>query len=258
MPYIKNRGVRLYYEIEGKGYPLFIHHGLGGHPDSWREAGYVEALSENNMLILLQARGHGLSDKPNNSDAYVMKNMVSDVTAVLDHLGIEKAHFHGYSLGGIVGLSTCKYASNRFSALIIGGMGVMETNDPKTIAMRQPSIELWEKGVDAIISYVEENRGSKLTQKEIDYFKAVDTEAILAQYRVQEYVGYSEFLPNNMIPTLLYCGEKDQYYESAKECSEIMPHSTLITLPGLDHGSGFDNSELVIPHVKKFLEKHNP
>ena len=258
MPYIENEGVKLYYELEGKGHPLFIHHGLGGHPDSWRESGYVEALSKNNKLILLQARGHGLSDKPHNSDAYVMKNMVSDVTALLDHLEIEKAHFHGYSLGGIVGLSICKYAPDRFTTLIIGGMGVRETNDPKTIAMRKPSVELWEKGVDAVISMVEENRGSKLPQKEIDYFKAFDTEAILAQYSVQEYVGYREFLPYNKIPTLLYCGDKDSYYESAKECAEIMPNSSLITISGVDHGGGFDKSELVLPHVKKFLEKHNP
>jgi pimeloyl-ACP methyl ester carboxylesterase len=240
MPFIENEGVKLYYELEGEGYPLFIHHGLGGHPDSWREAGYVKELSENNMLILLQARGHGLSDKPHNSDAYLMKKLVSDVTALLDHLNIEKAHFHGYSLGGIVGLSICKYSPERFSALIIGGMGVRETNDQKTIEMRKPGIELWEKGVDAVIAMVEENRGDKLPQKEIEYFKAFDPEAILAQYRVQEYVGYREFLPKNHIPTLLYCGDKDSYYESAVECAEIMRNSKLVTLPDLDHGGGFD------------------
>ena len=39
--------------------------------------------------------------------------------------------------------------------------------------------------------------------------------------------GYREFLPHNKIPTLLYCGDKDSYYESAKECAEIIPNSSL-------------------------------
>ena len=114
------------------------------------------------------------------------------------------------------------------------------------------------KKVFSARAMVEENRGDKLPQKEIDYFKAFDPDAILAQYRVQEYVGYREFLPKNHIPTLLYCGDKDSYYESAKECAAIMPTSTLVTLPDLDHGGGFDKSEFVIPIVKEFLEKHNP
>ena len=169
MPFIENDGIRLFYELEGQGYPLFIHHGLGGHPDSWREMGYVEALSENNMLILLHARGHGKSDKPHTSEAYAMKNMVGDVTALLDHLEIEKAHFHGYSMGGRVGLATRKFAPARFTALVIGGMGAIETDDERIIAMRKPGIQMWEQGIDKVLEFVEEYRGSKLSQKEIDY-----------------------------------------------------------------------------------------
>ena len=257
MPYIENNGIKLFYELEGQGYPLFIHHGLGGHIDSWRETGYVDALSKNNKLILLHARGHGKSDKPHTPSAYTMKNLVGDVTAVLDHLNIPKAHFHGYSLGGRVGLATCKYAPKRFTSLIIGGMGSIETDDERIIASRKNSIALYEKGIEAVLEYVEENRGSKLSKGEIDYFRAMDLEAILANYKLKENIGYREFLSNNVVPTLLYCGDKDSYYAGAKECAEFMPFSTFVTLPGLDHGGGFDKIDHALPHITKFLEKHN-
>jgi hypothetical protein len=46
----------------------------------------------------------------------------------------------------------------------------------------------------------------------------------------------------------------DYYYPSAKRCSEMMPESKLVTLPGLDHDDAFSEVNLVLPHVKKFLK----
>ena len=50
-------------------------------------------------MIAIDNRGHGLSDKPHDPQAYGI-NMVSDVVRLLDHLSIQKAHIVGYSMGG--------------------------------------------------------------------------------------------------------------------------------------------------------------
>ena len=130
MPIVDSDGCKIFYELEGEGYPLFIHHGLGGSIKSWRDEGYIAPLSERFSLIMIHARGHGESDRPRNPEAYSGKLMAGDVVAVLEDTGVEKAHFFGYSMGGRVGLALCKYAPSRFSSMIIGGMGIGERETP--------------------------------------------------------------------------------------------------------------------------------
>jgi len=98
MPYAINQGVRIHYEVEGEGPPIVLQHGFTRDLGFWRQFGYVDAPKHNYQLILLDARGHGLSDKPHDPSAYAWELRVSDVTAVLDHLDIRKAHFWGYSI----------------------------------------------------------------------------------------------------------------------------------------------------------------
>src|SRR3984893_13969291 len=84
MPYADNGNVRIHYQVEGEGPALVLQHGFTESVVDWYEAGYVEALRPDYRLILIDARGHGASDKPHDPDAYVLNRRVSDVVAVLD------------------------------------------------------------------------------------------------------------------------------------------------------------------------------
>jgi len=64
MPYADNQGVRIHYQIEGLGHPLVLQHGFTESIEDWYECGYVDALRRDYRLILVDARGHGKSDKP--------------------------------------------------------------------------------------------------------------------------------------------------------------------------------------------------
>lgn len=121
MPYAANQGVRIHYQVEGNGAPLILQHGFTSNLERWYQYEYVDALKDDYQLILLDARGHGASDKPHDPAAYAWDVRVSDVVAVLDHLGIEKTCFWGYSMGGVYGFSVAKYAPDHVNALIIGG-----------------------------------------------------------------------------------------------------------------------------------------
>src|SRR5215831_14546262 len=121
MPYIDNDGVRIHYQVEGEGPPLVLQHGFSESVVDWYEAGYVDALRSDYRLVLIDARGHGASDKPHDPDAYELERRVADVVAVLDGLAIEKAVFWGYSMGGWIGFGAAKYARQRIRALVIGG-----------------------------------------------------------------------------------------------------------------------------------------
>ena len=100
MPYADNQGVRIHYEVEGNGPPLVLQHGFTDSLQTWYDLGYVEALKAGHRLILIDARGHGASDKPHEPKAYRSERNAANVVAVLQELEIPHAHFFGYSMGG--------------------------------------------------------------------------------------------------------------------------------------------------------------
>ena len=55
------------------------------------------------------------------------------------------------------------------------------------------------------------------------------------------------------VPCLVFCGELDPTYVGAKKAASHMPHAKFVPLPGLDHVQTFLRSDLVLPHIKKFL-----
>jgi pimeloyl-ACP methyl ester carboxylesterase len=70
MPYATNHGVRIHYEVEGEGPALVLQHGGIDCVETWYELGYVDALKAAYQLILIDARGHGASEKPHEASAY--------------------------------------------------------------------------------------------------------------------------------------------------------------------------------------------
>src|SRR6266567_2587371 len=95
MPYVRSQGLRIHYHVEGDGPPLVCQHGFGDSLESWYELGYVDALKDEYRLVLIDARGHGASDKPHEPEAYSFQNVTADVVAVLDALTIANAHYFG-------------------------------------------------------------------------------------------------------------------------------------------------------------------
>src|SRR5262249_18139552 len=105
-----NHGTRIYYQSEGTGPPLVLQHGFSQSIEDWYECGYVDALKHDYRLILVDARGHGSSDKPHDPAAYGLDKRAGDVVAVLDAIGISRAHFWGYSMGSWIGFGMAAFA----------------------------------------------------------------------------------------------------------------------------------------------------
>ena len=127
MTYAKNAldGTRVYLEDEGgEGVPVVVHGGfldpvalVRGSPI----ARALQVLPEEFRLIYVDHRGHGRSDKPHDAAAYGMPLRVADAVAVLDALGIERAHFIGMSWGGRLGFGLGEHAPRRVRSLVIIG-----------------------------------------------------------------------------------------------------------------------------------------
>lgn len=113
-------GVRIRYVDRGAGPPVVLIHGFTASIEtSWIDTGVLPDLARDHRVIALDLRGHGKSDKPRDPRAYDELGM--DVIRLLDHLGIERAHVVGYSLGGIVLAKLLTTHPERFLTVVLGG-----------------------------------------------------------------------------------------------------------------------------------------
>lgn len=90
-------GIDVYYETEGSGDPLLLIMGTAADHGVW--AGQVEAYRGDYTVITYDARGTGQSTQPADPGSYSMRLLGDDAAALLDHLGAERAHISGLSLG---------------------------------------------------------------------------------------------------------------------------------------------------------------
>jgi pimeloyl-ACP methyl ester carboxylesterase len=114
-------GVRLHFEETGTGSPvLFIHEFAGDHR-SWEPQ--VRAMARRHRCITYDARGYPPSDVPEEPERYSQERAVADAVAVLDHLGIERAHVVGLSMGGFCTLHLGLRHPERALSLTVAGCG---------------------------------------------------------------------------------------------------------------------------------------
>jgi pimeloyl-ACP methyl ester carboxylesterase len=257
MPFINNHGIKIHYEVEGQGSPLVLVHGYTRSLEDWRNFGFVTELKNYYQLILIDVRGHGQSDKPDNLNAYSLKTMAEDVITIMDELNIKRAHYLGYFMGGIIGFyGIARYYLPRLNSLILGGFTAYL--DEKSLQERQEILNLTqsavEKGMQVIISTFEQVFGTKLEQS---YYMSLNPRALLSIQK-NSIEAFSEGVDDEItakinVPCLFYVGESDLRLKGAKKTSNKITGAKFISLPQLNHWAAGVRSDLVVPHIKKFL-----
>src|SRR5437879_9292392 len=101
MPSFHNGAVEIAYLDEGEGDPILLVHGFASTKNvNWVYPTWVSELKKNGRrVIALYNRGHGDSANLYDPEAYHIGTMAGDVTALMDHLSIERADIMGYLLG---------------------------------------------------------------------------------------------------------------------------------------------------------------
>jgi pimeloyl-ACP methyl ester carboxylesterase len=248
MPYADNQGVRVHYQAEGNGPPLLLQHGFMQSIEDWFETGYVDALKGKYRVILVDARGHGRSDKPHEVAAYRMEYRVSDVAAVLDDLGIEKADYWGYSMGGWIGFGVAAFAPERFTRLVIGGAKPYAESQAVWREFIGSSLA---KGNASFVENFEKMIGTLLPSWRARLLEA-DLEAFLAAAG-EDRESFESALTRIAVPSFIYVADVDPRFAEAKTAAEAIRGATFVSLPGLNHLEGFVRSDLVLPVVTEFL-----
>jgi pimeloyl-ACP methyl ester carboxylesterase len=127
MPEFDSDGVRVRYALAGpdEGPPIVLVHGYcSDYELNWVGTRWQETLTRAGRLVLgLDCRGHGRSQKPHDPAAYDRRIMAGDVVRLLDHLDIADADYLGYSMGARIGLDTVIAHPDRFGRAVLGGLG---------------------------------------------------------------------------------------------------------------------------------------
>lgn len=265
MPYVTNQGVRLYYEVEGIGQPLVLAHGISGSFADWRDVGWVDALKDRYRLILVDARGHGRSDKPHDLNAYRQFHQAMDHLAVLDDLRVQKAHFLGWSMGGIVCLGVGIEAPERCISLMIGGTQPYARNErpngpdlPVVVPMRglpegdNPIIQLMMAGGEAWAAFYKANM--EISPAMMKRIMNNDFEALIARFEaIYEKRSDPHYLDPIQMPCLVYVGEDESAYGGAKQLAERLSNAKFLAFPGYNHYEMFSAIDVVLPEILHFL-----
>ena len=121
MPYIQSDGAKLYYEEAGSGHPMVFVHEFGSDLREWETQ--MRFFSRYYRCIAFNARGYTPSDVPSDPALYGYRHAVNDIAAVMNGLGIPRAHVVGLSMGAYAALMFGLMHPAMASSLVVAGCG---------------------------------------------------------------------------------------------------------------------------------------
>jgi pimeloyl-ACP methyl ester carboxylesterase len=261
MPKVKNPldGSAIYFEDDGgAGAPVVLHGGILDRVADVRESGIAQALSRDEFrMIFVDHRGLGQSDKPHDPTAYLMSTRAADALAVLDTLGIDRAHFVGMSWGGRLGFGIAEHAPDRVRSLVVGGQQPYEWPDSPLTRVVAGAISDRERDdasalVEAFESFweVEFPAGRRASWIENDR-RALQAaiETALSEGAAARSLSTWRF------PCLIFMGEGDiDFLDQARVAAAEIPHAELLVLDQVDHyGAHMSQDEMLIDAVLRTL-----
>jgi len=115
--FVRTNGIRMHVHEAGAGYPVLLCHGFPEIWYSWRHQ--LKALAAAGFrAIAPDQRGYGETDQPEPIEAYSLRNLVADLTGMLDRLGIDRCAIVGHDWGGIVAWGAAMIAPDRFEKVV--------------------------------------------------------------------------------------------------------------------------------------------
>ncbi len=259
--YLDVDGVRLFYRVEGAGTPVVLVHGYGAHSDvNWRLPGVVRALRREYQVITLDVRGHGRSDKPQAPEHYGAE-MVHDIRRLLDHLGIEKAHVVGYSMGGFITIKMIAMYPERLLSAVPCAAGWEQPEGEKLQLLTSLTESLdRHEGYGPLIVALEPTPPPAWKLALINFLMGSINDNGAMSAVMKHFIDLAvteEELRNNQVPVLSIVGARDPLGGGVKPMHEVMNNHEAVYIEGGDHVTTL-LKKAYLRHLKAFLAKHSP
>jgi pimeloyl-ACP methyl ester carboxylesterase len=256
VPTARINGIDLWYEVQGSGPTLVLTHGFAGPTVQWPPI--IDAFRERFRLVLYDVRGHGQTSVPP-AATFSMPQYAADLAGLLDALDIDRAHIGGVSMGGMVSAQFACDFPERVESLLLCDTTAGNGGDLETAHV--------EEGLritaDRWIAVVQKHGLGELIEREVRYRHERDRYAALADMSVEAqdaknrqklevmtdegYVAAAIALrdrpdlttrtPLITSPTLVSCGEWDDFYPCAVRDHRLIRNSRLATIRGAAHST---------------------
>jgi 3-oxoadipate enol-lactonase len=239
-------GCRLYHEVHGRGEPLVLLEGLGGDIAGWRRN--IPPLASELQVVAFDHRGNGRSSAPD--EPMTMATFVEDAAALLDHLGIERAHLYGQSFGGMVAQEAALTSPDRVRSLILACThpGVRHAVPVRTTV---PKGRPWEA------LYSERFLREHPEEMAEDQRLGTPQPPPMARRQWEAMQGFDAFgrLPSLRVPTLVLHGTEDRtvHPDNARILAERIPGARLVLLEGAGHVYHAEQPEAADAAVLEFV-----
>jgi 3-oxoadipate enol-lactonase len=264
MPFALCNNVSLYYEEVGSGEPLLLISGQGGDHHGWDEI--REDFADRYRVITWDHRGTGKSDKPE-EPPYSTRGFATDAIALLDHLGIERAHAYGISMGGRI----CQWLGidhgERVGALVLGcttpgnAHGVPRPPEVDAKMANRPSTP------EAAAAFLAEQMVTPAyIEAHPEYMRyllerarnPIPRHAQRLHYEASEAHDTWDLLPTIAAPVLVIHGTDDQVNPTANAplLAERIPGAELYIVEGGRHGYFIEMRAEASAVVREFLGRH--
>ena len=252
--YAMNGDVRLHFVAAGEGPLVIMLHGFPDYWYSWRHQ--IEELSKTHRVVAMDLRGYNLSDQPEDVSDYVMLALVSDVVAVLDHLGEKNAFVVGNDWGGAIAWLMAAFEPQRVKGLIVCNLPHPTCfsrelrENPRQKEASQYAKAFCEEGAgqrltpEALVEIVAKDREEEVRAHYLEAFRRSSITGMLNYYRAafpkSDAVAHlrSLILPRIKCPTLVIHGLKDKALLASglnNTWDYVDAELTIVTLPQAGH-----------------------
>src|SRR3954464_3404492 len=246
--YVDVNGVHMYYETYGAGTPLVLLHG-GMLSIRLNFAGLIPTLAKSHRVIGVELQGHGRTADIQRE--ITPAGLASDIVGLLDHLGIDRAHVLGHSMGGAVAMELAVSHPDRVRSVVPISASVrpdgihIDLADPSRHAS-SPRMPTQQDFAD----FLEEYQRLSPHPEHFGEFLA-SLSASNADLR-----GWSdEQLTGITAPMLIGLGDRDFTTVAHGEVMcELIPGAQLAVLPDTTHMQVTRRTELLLPLLASFLD----
>lgn len=239
--HLQHDGASIWYATYGAGPPVILLHGGMGHSGNWAKQ-VPELVRSGYRAVVIDSRGHGRSTRDERPYSYEL--MASDVTAVMDELGLEKAAFVGWSDGACIALVLAHNTPERSAGVLFFACNV----DPSGTK----PFEFTPVIGRCLNRHTRDYEALSATP---DQFKAF-SDAVGEMQRTQPNYSAGD-LAEIKVPVTIVQAEHDEFIklEHAEYLARSIPGANLVLLPGVSHFAPLQRPEQFNGAVRDFLDR---
>ncbi len=253
MPELSANGTTLHYDEAGSGPAIVLTHGFADSGLLWQPQ--IDHFQDRYRIVTHDIRGHARSGVPDELGVYTQDQVVEDMRAIMDELGIERAVVGGHSLGGYTSLRFYDRYPERVRGLILSGTGPgyrrQAGKQGWTDVNEGDAARYAERGLDTVIDARAENVGRHGGEAPIQH-----TLRGLAYVRrgVMRMPPLTE-LAEVGAPTIVLVGDGDTpFHNSSEYMAAKIPNATgPVVVAEASHWCNYDQPAIWNAAVEGFL-----